>query len=461
MTIEDAALLAVFDASPAMSWIVASDGRVLRANRAAAAAFPVVDGQALACDSAMLADATGKVRRLSLTRTPAPDGATVVFATDATEDVSVESMIAMLDSSSEMIAGVDRDLRFIAFNEAFRDFRVRAWGRAPQIGEHALLGVTGPSHGLLDESFRRALAGEHVFKARRPLPGDGRHLETAFSPIKKDGRIIGCVGISRDVSARKYAEQALREERSKVSAILDGTRCALLAVDRERKVTAFNDHWSQLCASAYGVATSRGVSPVDAMPASARTFWNGLLEAALRGDSSSFHHGITVDGRVRYLDVRVHPMLDEDVVTGAAVMCVDVTSHVRAEEGLRASEAKLFAVLENSKDPVWSVDRELRVVQFNSACDRLAREHGVRVVEGIAADALFGDSNAAHLRGCYERALGGERFTVEISRGARHPRAYALSLNPVFASAVVAGFVVQASPLAPPSIRFTPRARRR
>src|SRR4030095_16557880 len=82
---------------------------------------------------------------------------------------------------------------------------------------------------------------------------------------------------------------------------------------------------------------------------------------------------------------------------------------VAAENALRESEANLAALIENTQDAVWSVDKELRIVTMNSAARSLLsgairRELG----PGEKADVLPA-STQLYLR----RALRGEQFCVD------------------------------------------------
>ena len=45
----------------------------------------------------------------------------------------------------------------------------------------------------------------------------------------------------------------------------------------------------------------------------------------------------------------------------------DVTSQKRAEQQLKNSQANLQALIENTGDVIWSVDREHRLITFNAA----------------------------------------------------------------------------------------------
>jgi PAS domain S-box-containing protein len=83
-------------------------------------------------------------------------------------------------------------------------------------------------------------------------------------------------------------------------------------------------------------------------------------------------------------------------------------------ETLRHSEANLAALIENSQDLIWSVDRDYRLIAFNTPLARTFElaynaplTPGARIVELVPPDQgkLWADR--------YDRALAGERFTTE------------------------------------------------
>ncbi|TVP73836.1 MAG: PAS domain S-box protein [Gemmatimonadales bacterium] len=97
------------------------------------------------------------------------------------------------------------------------------------------------------------------------------------------------------------------------------------------------------------------------------------------------------------------------------------------------SASELRALLESTDDAIWSVDREGRAVQFNTACQRLLESvTGRRPQIGDTPEDLMSPAAAQWFRECYERALRGARFTVvrEENVGGR-PVVWELCFNPV------------------------------
>jgi PAS domain S-box-containing protein len=122
----------------------------------------------------------------------------------------------------------------------------------------------------------------------------------------------------------------------------------------------------------------------------------------------------------------------------------DVSGERAREAELARVEANLRAVFESTGDPIWSVDREGRLVTFNTAFALLlevitekAPEAGAPMAEIMSAEA------AEWFRGCYARALQGSRFSATREENVDgEPRIFDMFFNPIESSEGGIGGVV-------------------
>jgi len=111
---------------------------------------------------------------------------------------------------------------------------------------------------------------------------------------------------------------------------------------------------------------------------------------------------------------------------------------------VRLGAANLTALIENTTAAIWSVDRNLRYLTFNSHFRRQTEEaFGRTPVVGMTIDELLPAKDLAERKPLYERALAGEHFTHEITVAqASGVRALAQSFNPITSGGEITGVTV-------------------
>ncbi|MBI3804670.1 MAG: EAL domain-containing protein [Nitrospirae bacterium] len=76
--------------------------------------------------------------------------------------------------------------------------------------------------------------------------GTPRRVDSALSPIREHGLIVGAVLTLKDETDRRQAEEALKRTFSLLSATLESTADGILVVDREGKLVRFNQKFIQM-----------------------------------------------------------------------------------------------------------------------------------------------------------------------------------------------------------------------
>jgi PAS domain S-box-containing protein len=113
----------------------------------------------------------------------------------------------------------------------------------------------------------------------------------------------------------------------------------------------------------------------------------------------------------------------------------------------RKTQAELRALIENVGEGIWSVDPSYRVIAFNAVmAERYRQLFGRPLSLGERMEAWVPPNWRARWERLYDRALAGERFTLEeeiaMPGGTRW---YAISFNPIVSDAAVTGVTVFSS----------------
>ena len=249
----------------------------------------------------------------------------------------------LLSHTQDAVFIKDRASRYLMVNSAYAD----ALGRPAD----AIIGLTdeevGPEyakHGL--ETDRWVLAHGQAISYEVAMVGaySGRAFYTCKAPVRDpDGRVVGVVGISRDISDRKRVEEALRVSQSRLATAESIAHLGTWEWNLKTNEVA----WSAESFRIYGLdptgATPRFPEIVKLFPGPhARRVREALGAAARRGEPFAEDFLIRrPNGEERYLHA-------EGIVTtyapdGSALIMtgtnLDITERKRTEIALRRSQS--------------------------------------------------------------------------------------------------------------------------
>jgi diguanylate cyclase (GGDEF)-like protein/PAS domain S-box-containing protein len=225
------------------------------------------------------------------------------------------------------------------------------------------------------ESFQRALSegariltGEKVHRSSFDLiaeDGTLKTLEFRASPFRKDDKIIGMIVAARDITERKSAEEALRDQVEQYSAILSTTPDGFWLVNDKGMLLDVNENYCKM--SGYGREELLQLTIPD-------------LEATERAGETEYHiRKIIQDGSDRFETqhrTRDGRIFDVEVSTtfvvskGLIVFIRDITRRKEVQEALRKSEEKYREILDNIDDGYYEVDVAGRFTFFNDVLPR-------------------------------------------------------------------------------------------
>ncbi len=202
--------------------------------------------------------------------------------------------------------------------------------------------------------------------------GEERWLSTSKMPLRDvRGQIVGLIGIGHDITARKRAEDALRESQAMLNLVLDTIPQAVFWKDRDGYYLGCNKTFAQ----AVGLedpADIIGKTDFD-LP------WSREEANAYRADDREVlerrrikRHIIEplsqADGTRLWIDTTKVPLLDE---TGQpfAVLGVyeDVTGRKQMEESLRKSEERNRAIVAALPDFLFQIDADNRFIDCHTS----------------------------------------------------------------------------------------------
>ncbi len=303
---------------------------------------------------------------------------------------SEERYRILFEQANDGITVVSVDGRLCQVNEAFARMHGYSLDEARNLSLGAL--DTPDTARMAPERMGRILAGEALTFEVSHIHKDGRVF-----PVEVSASLISCGGAScvqatyRDITARRQADNVLRESELKYRSLIECSSDAIFCVDEEGRYQFTN----RLFASAFGKTPDYfvGKSFWDVYPKEHADQRFEVTKRVFRsGESESVEVEVPLPGNTLYFYATANPIRDE---TGRVVLtlthAVNITDRKRAEEALRESEAQKSAILNGISTNIALVDRELKILWANKAA---ARSVGRRTEEmvGHSCYSLWGDA---------------------------------------------------------------------
>ncbi len=288
----------------------------------------------------------------------------------------------------------------------------------------------------------RGFLGDSLSGLEKPVPvtlrisqggGSWRSLEATCSDLRHDPCIQGFVFNARDVTERQQAERSLRESQRKGEEELEKSRLLIERISQSVPGLTFvfdlaersPVHVEGRLLEILGY-TSREVLQLGA----------GAFAAIVQPEDVSravaFAHRLSdlADGEIAESDVRLKGRNGEKIWVSQRVLvfsrdsegkarlvvgvAIDVTASKGYELALEETRGSLEALVRNSRDALWSIDRELRLIWFNPAFTTSFAGSGPRPpLAGHLPEDYLTAEQAREIRPLLLRALSGESLTED------------------------------------------------
>ena len=179
-----------------------------------------------------------------------------------------------------------------------------------------------------------------------------RFFEILHVPERDEhGRVVSVLGIAHDISKRKMAEQALRENESFLHALLDAMPLPVFYKDRQGRYLGFNRAYEEF----FGASRDQlvGKSVFDISPRELAEVYYAKDNELFEGGGVQRYESQVKSTRGDLRDVIFNKAVFTDsqgAAKGLIGAILDITERKRAEDELRASEARFRTFADHAMD---------------------------------------------------------------------------------------------------------------
>ncbi|MDB5249591.1 MAG: Histidine kinase sensor protein [Segetibacter sp.] len=242
--------------------------------------------------------------------------------------------------------------------------------------------------------------------------GEEFPVDVNLSPLRTGGRVI-ILAAFRDITWKVEKEKELlkshreiEEKAKQIENILETITDSFIVIDKNWRVK----YWNKAAEVMIGKSSEEvlGKSILETFKEYVHTETYHQYRAVLEQHTPS-HFEYYYPGNDKWFDISAYPTLG-----GLTIYCKDISERKEQENELLRTKNNQAALINATKDQIWSVDTEYRLVSANNAYHELVKKHlGREVQEGFNALTAThsGEKNLAW-KSLYDRSLKGETFML-------------------------------------------------
>jgi PAS domain S-box-containing protein len=283
---------------------------------------------------------------------------------------SEEKYRSLVENINDMVWEVDESGKFTYVSSGVRDMLGYEPSEVIGMTIEGSLSPPDKEHVLDDTRHLLSKPQSYVMRDARIIHKDGHEviIEANGTPVfDVNGNFKGYRGVTRDITARRRAEEALRKSEEQYRNLVENVGEWIWENDQTGLFTYSSPKVYDLLG--YRPEEIIGIRPFDLMtPENARKMLDKVTAIAEKGvyppvlEAELLHK----DGNTVFLEVSGKAVYDQQGdAAGFRGVARDITARKQAEEALRLAEEKYRNLVENINDVAWEIDTEGRFIYIS------------------------------------------------------------------------------------------------
>src|SRR6476661_3427862 len=315
------------------------------------------------------------------------------------EDVlkqSEERFRSLIEASAQIIWTTNAEGEFVTEQSGWTAFTGQTYDECKGWGWLTFIHPDDRSY--IATAWSTAVANRSLYEAEfrmRRHDGEYRYISCRAVPIlEPDGTIREWVGANTDITERKQAEEALREQQAALrdrnvllSSILESTPDIIVVKDREGRYVALNSFVANFFFHGKPIEEIVGKDDAELMPPAAAVPIMAKDREIMEAGTTETYEEEIFNGETSnyFLTTKAAWRDGQGNIIGLIAIARNINDRKQAEAELRDRNALLNSILESTPDFIVVKDREGRHVALNS---NLANFLGKPIEEIIGKDDL-------------------------------------------------------------------------
>ena len=322
----------------------------------------------------------------------------------------------LVDNAPDVIYTISWDGTLTSLNPAFE--KITGWPCSEWLNKPFAELVHPDDLAKAVETFQQTMRGETPppYELRiRTKSGDYLVGEFISKPLIEKGEVIGELGIARDITERKRAEEALRESEERYRSLVETSLDAVTMTDLEGRIIYVSPQTLEL----HGFKSAEELSGRSAFdliaPEDHERAMTNLQKTMKEGVVRKLEYVFLKKDGTRFIGELSAALIKDAYGKPKAFIAttMDITERKQVENKLRESEKRYYTLFENANDAVFITDTETgKLLYVNKMAEILTGKSRDELI-GMHQSMLHPPEDAKHYKEAFRNHVRNPSVNAE------------------------------------------------